>query len=155
MENGKHFRVRKGFMLIDVLIGAFVLVLASLSLLTLIVITKRSEVIANDRVVANKISTRLIEHLQLLKSRDMNAETLMHLNLVDAGQSASPFSFTNIPLDDASNYSPSKALPNGQGTMTLVPLESNSVLVKINVSWRGQGNTTQSISTGTVIGGYR
>jgi len=103
---------------------------------------------------AIQISSRLIENLQLLKPANLTAATLSQLNLVDAGQAASPYSFSNIPMDDASIYSPSKVLPQGTGTLTTTTLGNGSILCKITITWGGKGGT-KSYTTGTVVGGYR
>lgn len=101
------------------------------------------------------MAQRMIEHLQLLKPSDLNASTLSTINLIDADQTEQPFTFSEIPLDEGTGYSPSRAIRSGQGVMAISDLDANSKLVTITMSWTTPKGKTRSFQTGTVLGGYR
>lgn len=90
----------------------------------------------------------------MLKAKDCDAYTLTQLNLIDTNQTSSPYSFTNIPLDNGSDYSPAKCLPHGQGQLTFTDLAGGSIMCQVRITWKGTAGT-KSYTTGTVIGGYR
>lgn len=98
---------------------------------------------------------RLIEQLQLLKASDVEAQTLSALNLIDAGQTEPPYSFSHIPLDEASRYSPSQVLQNGRGTLSVTTLDADSVRLDVTIRWTSSKGKEMSVSSGTIIGGYR
>ena len=128
--------------------------MAALSFFTLLPAIQRSSEISSQETVAIQISSRLIEHIQMLRPTDCNAATLSALNLIDNNQTSSPYNFTNIPLDNGSNYSPSKSLPSGQGLLTITDLGGGSVLCQVKILWRGTAGT-KTYTTATVLGGYR
>lgn len=148
-------RRRLGAMLAEMLIAIFVLAMGALSLAALMPVLKRSQVMAEDHEKAQQIANRMIEHLQMLRPSNVNAQTLTSLNLIDAGQSAPPYSFSDVPMDYASRYSPSEALKNGTGELRITALDHDSIMVEVIVGWDTPTGTSQSIVTGTVIGGYK
>lgn len=137
------------------MVGIFVLTIAMLSYLSLTVITHKSQVISKDDSKASQMTARLLEQLQLLSTRDLNVTTLKAMNLVDSTSTGSPYSFTNIPLDQGTMYSPSQVLVNGTGTLTITTLANGSAQVVATVSWRSTTGMTKSFTSGTIIGGYR
>ncbi len=141
-------------MLVDGLIAAFIIALGAVAYYTLMPMYMRAQKTSSEEIRAAQIGQRLCEHLQLLKAGNLNATTLTSLNLIDGGQTSPPYSFTNIPLDDGSYYSPAKALPSGTGTMSFVNLSGNSVMVVLSLSWRAP-RATRTLTTGTIVGGYR
>jgi hypothetical protein len=137
------------------MIGIFILVIATLSYLSLTVVTHKSQVISKDESKAAQLAGRLIEQIQLLTTRDINVQTLTALNLVDNYSVGSPYSFTNIPLDEGTRYSPALALTNGKGVMTVTKLENESYRVVATISWTSKTGVTKSYTTGTIVGSYR
>lgn len=91
----------------------------------------------------------------MLRAQDVNITALSQLNLIDSGQSGNVLSFTHVPLDEASKYSPAQALKNGQGQLTITDLTSGSKKIDLVVSYKSPWGTTKQVSTGTIIGGYR
>lgn len=146
---------RRGSILLDAVVGVFILTVATLSYLSLTVVTHRSQVISKDESKAAQMVARLIEQVQLLSTRDLNVTTLKAMNLVDSSSTGSPYSFTNIPLDQGTLYSPSKSLTNGTGTMTLTTLANGSVRVVATVGWTSSSGKAQQLTSGTIIGGYK
>ena len=138
----------------DALIASALLVLGSLAYFALVPVTMRSQKISQEQTIAVRIGNRLIEHLLLLKPSTLTSSNLIALNLVDPNQSASPYSFTNLPLDDGWSMSPAKALPQGQGLLTITNVGDSSKLIKIDISWSGPGGR-MTYTTGTALGGYR
>src|SRR5687768_9257384 len=102
----------RGSTLIDALIGASILVLGAIAFYSLVPVSTRSQVLAQQETTAVQIGNRMVEHLLLLKPSALNAATLHGLNLIDSGQTTSPYIFTNLPLDDGWDYSPAKVLPS-------------------------------------------
>jgi len=148
-------RRRRGALLIDLLIAVFVLSVASLSFFSLFPTIARSQRIAKDETVAQQMSQRLVEQLNLLKPSDITPQVLTSLNLIDAGQTQAPYSFSNIPLDQASRYSPSQALQSGTGSLAVTQLDAQSVRLDVTISWKSSKGKTISVTTGTILGGYR
>lgn len=146
---------RQGALLIDLLIAMFILSMAALSFFSLFPTIARSQHIAREETVAQQMCQRLIEQLQLLKASDITGPTLAAVNLIDAGQTASPYSFSHIPLDEGSRYSPAQVLRNGTGTLTVTPIDSQSVRLGVTIGWTSASGKAMSVSTGTIIGGYR
>lgn len=115
----------------------------------------RSQIISSDEGKAVQMAQRMIEHLQLLKPADLNASTLSTINLIDPDQSEAPFTFSEIPLDEATGYSPNRAIRNGAGLMEIENLDANSKKVTLTISWTSPKGKSMSITTGTVLGGHR
>lgn len=145
----------RGSILLDALIGVFIVTIAALSYLSLTVITHKAQAISKDDSKAAQMTARLLEQMQLLTTRDVNVSTLKAMNLVDSSSTGSPYSFTNIPLDQGTMYSPSQALPDGKGSMSVVTLANGSVRVVATVTWRSASGTARSFTSGTIIGAYR
>lgn len=145
----------KGSILLDAMIGVFVLTIATLSYLSLTVVTHRSQIISKDETKAAHMTARLLEQVQLLKTSDLSVTTLKAMNLVDTNSTGSPYSFTNIPLDQATMYSPSKALTNGAGTMTVDTLTNGSKRVVATINWTSASGKQMSFTSGTIIGSYK
>jgi len=139
----------------DALLAVFVLTIAVLSYLSLTVITHKSQVISKDDSKASQMVARLLEQVQLLTTRDLNVSTLKSMNLIDTNSSSSPYSFTNIPLDQGTMYSPSKALINGQGSMSVATLANGSMRVSATITWLSTTGVQRSFTSGTIIGSYR
>jgi Tfp pilus assembly protein PilV len=150
----QRLRRKRGAALVDALIASALLVMGSLAYFALVPVTLRSQKISQEQSTAVQIGNRIVEHLLLLKPSNLNATNLHALSLIDTGQTASPYSITNLPLDDGWTYSPAKVLPSGTGTMTITSVGSTSKLIKIEISWMGP-NGMMTYTTGTALGGYR
>lgn len=148
-------RVRQGSILLDALVGIFILTIATLSYLSLTVVTHRSHVISKDDTKASQMVARLLEQVQLLKPSDLNVTTLKAMNLVDNGSTGSPYSFTNIPLDQGTLYSPSKTLIDGQGVMRITTMANGSARVVATINWKSTTGKSKSFTSGTIIGAYK
>lgn len=147
--------LRRGALSIDALTAVFVTALGAAAFFSLMPVVDRSQRIGREESIALQLSNRMIEQLQLLKPSDIQPSTLSQLSLIDAGQSSAPYSFTNIPLDEASQYSPAQALPNGAGSLNVVNLPNSSVALEVTLSWRSSSGRTRTIQTGTILGGFR
>ncbi len=145
----------QGFLLVDVIIGMFFLVMATLSLMSLFPVIKKSEQMSTEESKAIQMCNRLIEHIQMLGAKDINGANLTSLNLIDAGQTSQPYSFTRVPLDEASHYSPAQALRNATGTLTYGTVTGNSVRVVVTLQYTSDTGQTKTIRTGTIIGAFR
>lgn len=159
---------QSGFLIIDTLVGIFIFAVGAAAFFSLMPALQQGEKVSKYESLATQISGRMIEHLQTLRPSEITTANLRRLNLIDAGQTASPYSFTNVPMDQATLYSPSQALPNGQASMTITAIDSKALLVVIRVSWdafagkrmppkssSAPKQQRRTFTTGTVIGGYR
>lgn len=147
--------LKRGAMLLETLLGVFILSLAAVGFYALTPVIFRSRSLAKENTAALQMANRLLEHVELLKTSDLTPATLTSLNLIDTGQSAPPYSFSHIPLDEASRYSPAQVLRDGTGTMTITPLDSGAVRVNVQVSWTSSSGKAATVQTGTIIGGYK
>lgn len=142
-------------MLLDALVGVFVLAIGTMSVFSLVPAAQRAQSLATEEARAAHMATRMLEQLQQLKPTELNASVLTQLGLVDTGQSASPYSFTHVPLDDATGMSPAKALRAGTGTFTVTPIAANSMRVDLTLAWTSASGKSRTLRTGTIVGGYK
>lgn len=154
-SHGRTPRRRRGTLLMDVVIGMFLLMLAAAGLLSLFPVLKRSESMSRHESRAVQIANRMLEHIQMLRPTDVTPEALAQLNLIDEGQTESPYEFTNVPLDEASLYSPAQALRSGQGKFWVEDLPDGSKKITLVVSWLSESGVRRQVRTGTIIGAYR
>lgn len=158
LATGSKPRVRRrerGAIFIDVLTSVFILAFGAAALFALFPVFQRSEKISRYESAAAQMASRMIEHVQLLKPADVNLATLQDLNLVEGESASQPYSFSNIPLDDGSGYSPAQALPNGQGLLWHSDLAAGSKFVAIEIRWTSPSGSVRSFRTGTILGGHR
>lgn len=148
-------RTQSGSLFIDALVGLLIFSLGAAAFFSLMPALQQGEKISKYESLATQMAGRMIEHLQTLRSSQITAPILSDLNLVDAGQTGSPYSFTNVPMDQASLYSPSQALPDGTAVMVVENIDSKAVLITIDISWRSPSGRTKTLRSGTVIGGYK
>lgn len=144
-----------GAILLDSLVALFILGMGAVTVYGMLPVIKRSHEIAQQESKAGQMAARMTEQLAMLKPSNLNTTTLSQLNLIDAGQIAQPWTFSHIPEDDGTNYSPAKVLRNGVGTLTTSDIGQGSVLVKVTITWNSPSGVARSFTTGTVIGGYR
>lgn len=148
-------RTRRGSLLVDALTSLFVLALAAAALFSTLPVARKAGSLASDQAKATYIATKYIEQLQTLKPANLTQSNLATLNLIDDGQTSLPYSFTNIPLDDGSYYSPAKALKNANATVNLTNIDAGSVRCDIQIKWTSANGVQETLNTGTIIGGYK
>ena len=144
-----------GSFLIDTMLAVLVVGMAASAYFAMLPTFKRSQKISEQDSKATLMSQRMIEHLQLLKCSDLTCTTLTQLNLIDAGQTSQPYNFCHVPLDEASIYSPNQVLKNATAVMTIEDLDASCKRVKLVMTWKSTSGKTMSLTTGTIIGGYR
>lgn len=142
-------------MLIDAMMAVFVLTLGAAAFFSLLPMLDRSQYMAREQSTALQMSNEMVDQLQLLKPSNITVGTLTQLNLIDAGQTGSPYKFSHVPLEESTGYSPAQALKNGVGTMTVTSTDAGSVMVRLTITWDSASGKQGSLSTGTIIGGYR
>jgi hypothetical protein len=155
MVSYRRKQIRTGAVLIDALIGFFILGMGAVAYYGLMPVLHRGHEIAQQESKAAQIATRVTEQIGMLKPADLNATTLNGLNLIDANQAAQPWSFDHIPLDDGTSYSPAKVLRSGKGFITTSDIGQGSVLVTVLITWKSPTGRSRSFTSGTVVGGYR
>jgi type II secretory pathway pseudopilin PulG len=142
-------------MTLDALVALFVLALAAAGLYSLMPTVKRGQHLAREESHATQIANRMLEHILLLRPADLNPDTLNQLNLVDPNSTGSPYSITNVALDEGSKYSPASLLKNGKGTMTVTAIDYGSMKVDLEITWTSASGKSRSLQTGTIVGGYK
>lgn len=149
-------RLRMGSLFIESLMGIFVLGVGASAFFAMMPVMQRSQKIARSEQIAVQLCNRMVEHIQLLKANDIKPETLNGLNLLDNVQPNPPvYSFKDIPLDNASGYSPAKLLHEAEAWMTIETLPSGSKRVLLSISWTAETKVRRSVQTGTIVGAYR
>ncbi len=148
-------RKNKGSILIDCVIAIFILGMGAVCYYGLLPVVMRSHQIASQESKAGQIATRVAEQYAMLKPSNINVDTLTKLNLIDTGQNAQPWTFTHLPIDDGTDYSPAKVLNNGVGQITTSNIANGSVLITITLTWNSPTGKARSLTTGAVVGGYR
>jgi hypothetical protein len=148
-------RLTKGALLVDVLVGMFFLVLSTLTLMSLFPIIKKGEQTSTEESKAVHMCNRLIEHIQMLPADDITAENLAALNLIEPNQTAQPYSFTHVPLDEASRYSPAQALRDANASLTFTDVGTGSKRVLITLTYKSDTGQSRTLKTGTVVGAFR
>lgn len=142
-------------MLVDTMCALFILAMATLAMFAAMPVAAASQRMSADQAQATYMASKYIEQLQFLKTTDLNVTTLSSLNLIDANQTTLPYSFANVPLDNGSYYSPSSRLKGAVATINFTPIDAGSVRAVVTIRWRTPRNVNQSITTGTIIGGYK
>lgn len=118
-------------------------------------VTDRAQRVSREEAIATQLCNRFIEQVRLLRPRDVNYSTLSQLNLIDGQISANNFSFTHIPLDEASMYSPAQLLKDGQGQLTILDLPDNAKELRVVMTWKSSSGKSRQLRSGTILGGYR
>lgn len=148
-------RTRRGSLLIDVVVGSFLLAMLAISTMSLLPVLKRGEVASRRRSQAVQMVTRMLEQIQMLRATDITPVTLSKLNLIDSGQTSQPYSFTHVPMDEASRYSPAQVLRGADAKLSYSSLTDGSVKVMVTLSYQSEAGQTQTIQSGTVVGSFR
>jgi len=146
---------RKGAFAVDALMAIFVVSLGAAAFMSFTPVTDRAQRLAREDAIATQLCNRFIEQIRLLKPKDITASTLSQLNLVHSVTSPGVYSFSNIPLDEASRYSPAQLLRNGTGTLVVVDMPDNAKRLEVTMTWTSASGKSRTLQTGTVLGGYR
>lgn len=154
MRAGSKIR-KQGSVLLDTLLAVFVLGVGAAGYFSLLPQIDRMQRMAKERAIAMHIATIMIDELQMMHSGSITAGNLTALNLINPGQTVSPYSFTNIPLNNSTDFSPAQALKNGTGTLTVTQIDNGSELCEIEIDWTSDDNQAEKLVTGTIVGGYR
>ena len=140
--------------MIDALVGLFIVAMGAVSYYSLLPVVHRSQEIAQQESKAAQMAARVAEQVGMLKPSEVTATTLKQMQLIDE-TGAQPWSFTSIPMDDGTCYSPAKVLRNGQGSITTSSIGEGSILVTVRITWKSPTGKDRSFTTGTVVGGYK
>lgn len=146
---------RRGALIIDVLIGFLVFGMGVAAFFATMPIFQSGQMISRNETIATQIANRMIEHLQTLRPQQLTPEVLEEMNLIEFGQTAGPYTFTHMPMDEASRYSPAQMLPEADAKLALVNIGSGSVRAEITISWKNPRAHAQTVKTGTIVGGYK
>ncbi len=148
-------RTRRGSLLIDVMCALFILAMGVLAIFSTLPASKATQIMSADQANATYLSTKYIEQLQFLRTSQLTASTLKNLNLIDADAVSAPYSWANVPLDDGSYYSPAKRLKNAVATVNFTNIDSGAVRCDVVMKWKTPNGIQQTLTTGTIVGGYK
>jgi hypothetical protein len=137
------------------MIGLILLAMGAASFYSLFPVLSKAQSIGDQEQKATQIATKMLEHIQLLSPTKLTATNLTGMQLIDAGQVASPYTFTNCPLDNSTDFSPAKALKNGTGTLTVTDTNYGSKLVTVMITWKSVTGKSKTLTSGTILGAYR
>jgi hypothetical protein len=137
------------------MLSVFIIGIAAIAVFAIFPTFRRAQVISADESKAVLMAQRMVEHLQLLKPNDLTASTLEGLNLIDGEQQELPYSFSHVPLDEATGYSPAKALKNGTAEMDIEDIGAGSKRVILTMRWTSASGKTRILTMGTILGGYK
>lgn len=141
--------------MLDSIIGLTLLAMGAASFYSLFPVVSRAHAIGDQEQKATQLATKMIEHIQLLSPGKLTSTYLSGMQLIDSGQSASPYTFTNCPLDSGTDYCPSKALKNGTGTLTITDKLYGAKQVVVTISWKSVTGKSESVTMGTILGNHR
>lgn len=127
----------------------------AITTMSLLPVLKRGEIASRRRSQAMQMVTRMLEQVQMLHATDISTATLSKLNLIDSGQTTQPFSFTHVPMDEASRYSPAQVLRDADAKLSYTALTDGSVKVMVTIKYTSEAGKTQTVNSGTVIGSFR
>jgi len=137
------------------MIGLTLLAMGATSFYSLFPVLSRAQAISDQEQKATQIATKMIEHIQLLSPGKLTATNLSGMQLIDTGQTASPYTFNNCPLDNTTDYSPARALKNGKGTLTVTDTSYGAKFVSVTITWKSVTGKSKTLTTGTILGSYR
>ena len=137
------------------MIGITIMAMGAVSFYSVFPVIGKAHQITDSQQKATQIATKMLEHIQLLPPTKLDASTLATMQLIDSGQSTSPYTFTHLPMDESTDYSPSTALKNGTGTLEINNLQWGSKQVVVTITWKSASGQNQSVTMGTVLGAYR
>jgi len=150
MAISKKRSIRRGFSLIEVLFGIFMVSLCATVLAATMPTANQSRAKANNSTKAISLAQKQIETIRSAGYASITPERLEALGLIDSrvSVSANTFSFTNV--DNGIFDNPSTVLPSGIGTVRIRQdaLELREVLIIL--TWQEKGRT-KSYSLGTKI----
>jgi type II secretory pathway pseudopilin PulG len=152
-------RRKRGFTLLDLLFGMFVLAVGSLSLAALLPVLSRSGHLSHAGSQAVQIASRQIEQLRIVKYENLVPEVLLQLGLVDTIQEDPEtgevvMRFSRIPGDDGTQFRVSSLLRDGIGEVRLEEPSPNVREVKVTVRWRSESGRPQEITLTTLVGRF-
>lgn len=151
----RRLRRQRGSILLDSIIGLTILTIGTASFYSLFPAISRTHSISEQEQKATQIATKMLEHIQLLAPSKLDATTLTGMLLIDPNQTTAPFTFNNIPLDNGTDYSPSRALKNGTGTLAINNLSYGSKQVVVTITWKSISGNTETLTMGTILGAHR
>lgn len=151
-----HCRLKKkrGFTLLDAMIGFMVMAFLSLGFVTVTTVLRKSQHMSDDASKAVQIAQRQIEQLRLVGFDNLTYAGLQSLDLLDDWDGEGPFTFSKISIEQATQFSPSAALHDGVGELYIDDIDDNSKKITVIVHWKNKVGEKQSVELETIIGRY-
>ncbi len=150
----RMFRRSRGFLLLDILAGTFLLVILVGAFVALHTASIRSGKTGEDYSRAIAIAQRELENLRLVGYDNLSDGHLLDLGLIDPEPTESPYSFKNVVLDDGTRFSAATALNKGDGTCQIWDVSNRVRGVRIIVSWKTKEGNGRSIVLSSAVGKY-
>lgn len=144
----------RAFTLVDTLIAFLILAVGGLSLSTALPTLSRSHAIADETSKAVQLASRQLEQLRLVRFENITYETLRDLDLIETWSGEGPYTFTNLSTDTATNFSPARALNQGEGRIYIEEIDSNVKTIRVEVVWLAASGQRRSVSVETAVGRY-
>ena len=145
-------RRRRGFSLIDALVGSFILFVGGLSLTTLMPTMARSQKMSHEMSVATQIASRELEQVKLASYNNCTYSGLRSLNLLDAYPGSGPHTFSNVNLDQASHLSATNCLKNGIAELDISQPTTTVREARATVRWTSASGHAQAVTVSTLLG---
>lgn len=151
----KNRRRNRGVLLLEALVGSLILMLATVSILSLVTMTKRGQVMSEEKTKAVQMLAHLVDQVQMLPADQIDDTTLIGLNLVDAGGSGTSLTFNNVALDDQYGYSASDVFRNPATTLDISTAADGTKRIDVQLSYTSISGQTVTVQSGTYVGSFR
>lgn len=148
-------RRNRGTLLIEALIGSLILMLATVTILSLVTMTKRGQKMSEDKTKAVQMLANIVDQVQMLPADQITDVNLVGLNLVDAGGVGTSLTFNNVPLDDQYGYSASDVFIDPATSLNIGTLSDGTKRIDVQLSYTSASGETQTVKSGTYVGYFR
>ncbi|MCH8274330.1 MAG: hypothetical protein IH851_06035 [Armatimonadetes bacterium] len=136
----------------DVLVAFSVLVLLSLLTAALMPTLSRSQKMSDEMSKAVQIASREIELLRAAGYDNLNYDDLLALDLIDTWSGEGPFTFSNIPGDEATGFSMATMLQSGTSELEIFDVSDTLREVVVRVKWTSASGKARTTELTTLVG---
>jgi len=140
----------RGFTLIEVLFGIFLVMLCATVLAASMPVGDRSRITANNQNVALSLAQKQMEAVRTAGYANLSVDRLAALGMIDDTDPISGNTYSFTTCDNAAVDSPADALPQGNGTITINQIAIDLREVIIEVTWFENGRE-RTVSLGTMV----
>lgn len=141
-------RRKRGAMLIDAMIGIYILAIVGLIYAATLSAAAISRAMADEHTKAVALVSRQLESIKNVGYANLTYDSLYYYKLIDASPNASPYSITNTGLQPSDRVC--NILKSGTGTVKIDDVTASLRKVTVKVSWVSRGST-RSVSASTQL----